>query len=186
MLVARMKDKRYGNITILFFFSVLAVARFKLEWILLDVFGFSETSRNVAKIINGELLVSRPREQLYNEIATHISLNPFGYGPLGSRRILNLGGYPHSLFFEFQLDFGVYVGIALFGIVLLMAAYLVIVNCNNELVPLILPICIIGLGVIMVSSSYYHGITVPAIFALFNREFFYKRSEFEPVVTGFR
>ena len=175
-ILAKMKKSKLGVLSIASFFSFLVVVWFKLEWILIDVLGL-ESSRNVAKFVSGQYMVSHDREELYNEIIVHLSANPTGYGPLGSRRILNLGGYPHSLYYELQLDFGIYLGIALFVLFMVMAAYLVFVYYDDELAPLVIPLCVVGLGVLMVSTSYYHDYTVPAIVALFIRLIFVERKK---------
>ena len=169
-LMVKLKNRKYGNTLVLIFFFLLAIVKVRLEWILLDLLGLPEASRNVAKIFDGDLFVSQPREELYNQVTTLISLQPTGYGPLTSRRILD-SVYPHSFFYELQLDYGIYVGIAIFGLVMLMAVTLVIKNRDNALAPLVLPMCIVGLGVLMVSSSYFLGYVVPAITALFIRGF---------------
>lgn len=175
-LLIRMKDSRMGKALVIAIGALLIAARVNLNWILERLGTLSGMSRNIRKLLSGDMLVSRPREALYIRVRNLISAKPLGYGPLTSRRVLTGEPYPHSLFYEFQMDYGVYIGTILFIIIIAMAIYLLIKKRNSRTVPLIGVLCIIGLGTLMVSSSYFHGYTVPAIIALFVQEVKHKKN----------
>ncbi len=124
-------------------------------------------SRNVQKLAEGSLMVSFPRERLYGYVTSLIRERPSGYGPLASRSMITDYHYPHSLLYELQLDFGLVPGAALFGIILLMAASNLIRAARSDMRLIVGFITIVGLGSLMISSSYYYEIYVPATIALF-------------------
>ena len=124
-------------------------------------------SRNVQKLAEGSLMVSFPREKLYSYVTTLIEERPGGYGPLASRALIVEYHYPHSLLYELQLDFGAVPGAMLFGAVVFMAVSNLFRAARTDMRLIVGFVTIVGLGSLMISSSYYYEIYVPATVALF-------------------
>ena len=126
-----------------------------------------ESSRNVDKLIEGEFLNTTSREDIYTACKRLIQIQPDGYGPLASRKVISAHPYPHSLFYELQLDFGKVIGIGAF-VVIIAFSLINLWHCrkdNKQIVAAI--VCIIGIGSLLVTSSYYYEMEVPATIAMF-------------------
>ena len=124
-------------------------------------------SRTIQKLVEGDLLKSATRERLYYKVKYLISQNESGYGPLASRKILDAYPYPHSLIYEMQLDFGVVIGTLTSFIILIMGGINLYRYRNSNMRLIVAYIELIGLGSLLVSSSYYYENCVPATIALF-------------------
>lgn len=126
-----------------------------------------EGSRSVDKLISGEFMESSSREEIYKYCEYLISVKPSGYGPLASRELMGGSVYPHSLMYELQLDYGKVIGIAVFALIM----YVTVVNLwtfrNDKMQIIAAEICVVGIGSLFVSSSYFYETSVPAVIALF-------------------
>lgn len=127
---------------------------------------FSGMSRTIQKFVQGDLLTSRTRERLYARVTALIADRKNGYGPLASRMLLT-EPYPHSLIYEMQMDYGVAIGTVLSVTIILMSILNLLNYRKSELRLIIGFIELVGIGSLMVSSSYYYEIYVPATIALF-------------------
>ncbi len=127
------------------------------------------TSRTIEKIAKGEFFSSSSRDKLYEICTSLISKNKFGYGPLASRMLITGDWYiyPHSLFYELLLDYGIYFGFIFFVFIIYSGIIVLIKYRNNILTPIIGFLIIVGLGQLMISSSYYIELYVPAIIAIY-------------------
>lgn len=135
--------------------------------ILLYLSRFSSTSRNIRMLLNGSLLESKSRDNIHEICKQLIDQNGWGYGPLASRKLLYGHNYPHSLWYELQLDYGHILGIVFFVIIMFMNLMNIVrYSSKNENI-LIAFISIVGIGSLMVSSSYFYEIYVPATIAMF-------------------
>ena len=128
---------------------------------------FSETSRNIHKLFEGNYLESTTRDAIYQTCQQWISDRPGGYGPLASRQLLLWDNYPHSLWYELQLDFGVLIGISLFCFLWFITLYNMYAYRDSKLSIMVNYMAIVGMGSLMRSSSYYYEIYVPAMCGLF-------------------
>lgn len=126
-----------------------------------------EGSRNVEKLISGEFLKSPSRNAIYEHCEELFSARPNGYGPLASRQLMGSKLYPHSLFYELQLDYGKIIGFAVFVFIILATVVVLWVFRKNKLQIIAALTCIIGIGTLFVSSSYFHEMYVPAVIAIF-------------------
>lgn len=136
---------------------------------------FSGTSRNIRMLLNGGMLESASRDMLHTWSQHLIDQNTWGYGPLASRQLLLGHNYPHSLWYELQLDYGQIPGISIFVAIMSMVVLNLIRYRNKSEKIIVAFISIIGVGSLMVSSSYFYEIYVPATIAMFiNWNVFYK------------
>ena len=131
--------------------------------------GYSGVSRSIAKLLSGDFLTSVSRDHLYAVCKDYININPWGYGPLASRTFIRGGKwiYPHSLLYELQLDYGKYIGFILFAIFIYMAISNLIQYRKSSLRVVVAVISILGIGSLIISSSYYYEIYLPATIALY-------------------
>lgn len=128
---------------------------------------FSGSSRTIRKYLEGNLLQSTTRERLYARVRTLIANNKGGYGPMASRMLLVGEPYPHSLIYEFQLDFGIIIGSVASLAIISMGIWNLFYYRNTQMRLIVGYIELMGLGSLMVSSSFYYEIFVPATIALF-------------------
>ncbi|WP_303819732.1 hypothetical protein [Ruminococcus flavefaciens] len=124
-------------------------------------------SRTIQKMLDGDLLKSSTRDRLYAVEKVFLHDNKWGYGPLASRKLLYPHSYPHSLIYEMQLDFGVIIGGSIAIAILFMGVCNLIKYRDKEIRLVVGYIEIMGLGSLLVSSSYYYENYVPATIALF-------------------
>lgn len=101
------------------FFSVLMLAAFYKKLIMLLAMVMEKVhvnSRFLNKLIEGDFADDNGRSKIWGEAIRMIKEKPFGYGAMGSQHRISkiiYAGYPHSIVFEFLIDFGVIVGGAL-------------------------------------------------------------------------
>ena len=145
---------------------VLAIIYFS-DTILAYLSQFSGSSRSIKMLLNGELLESRTRDRIHELCKDLIDQNSLGYGPLASRKLLMGHNYPHSFWYELQLDYGLIPGIMVFVFVMFMGISNLIRYRNNNENIIVAFITIIGLGSLMVSSSYFYEMYVPATIAMY-------------------
>ena len=92
--------------------------------------------------------------------------------------------YPHSLLYELQLDFGKYFGFILFAIFVYMAISNLIQYRKSSLRVVVAVMSILGMGSLIISSSFYYEIYLPATIALYfnnHRKLFVYRSKRQPL-----
>jgi hypothetical protein len=147
--------------------AVLVVLAASLDSILAFLEKFSGVSRNIRKLFEGNYLESSARTSIYQVCQELISARPGGYGPLASRRLLLGFNYPHSLWYELQLDYGPLCGILLFCGLVVISVCNVLAYRNTKLSFMVSYLAIVGLGSMMFSSSYYYEMHVPAMCGLF-------------------
>ncbi len=147
--------------------AVVALLAFYMDSILTFFAKFSETSRNIRKLFEGNYLESTTRDGIYQTCRQLIADSPGGYGPLASRQLLLGHNYPHSLWYELQLDYGVLFGLLLFCILCFITVFNVFAYRNSKLSMMVNYLAIIGVGSLMRSSSYYYEMAVPAMWGLF-------------------
>ena len=152
---------RVGSFSIFFLFIYLNLNR-----IISYISQYSNISRNLNTIINGQFFVSDSRMFLYNRCQDLINKKPWGYGPMGSRSALYGYPYPHSLWYELQLDYGKVFGILFFISIILVCILLLLFALKKKSAPLIGTICFIGVFQLFVSSTLYQEYCIPAIIAL--------------------
>ena len=154
----------------IFGLSCLGIAAFVVvnlnNKILLFLSQFSSSSRNIRIILSGGMFESPARERIYETCRQLIRQNRWGYGPLASRQLLLGHNYPHSLWYELQLDYGQFLGILIFALIILTVFYNLYKYRDKKERALVAYICIVGIGSLMVSSSYLYEICVPAVMAM--------------------
>ena len=151
-------------------FSVIAVvtaAALAYTQILTFLTRYAHYSRTIYKLVKGNLFDSYTRTVLYDMLKQFVKERPLGYGPLASRKLLVSDPYPHSFLYESLLDYGVVFGGLFFAAVIVMAIMNLWRYRYSRFNIIIGYIEIIGLGSLMVSSSYFYEIYVPATIALF-------------------
>lgn len=90
-------------------------------------------SRFMAMAGSGKLLVSNGRFKIWDAAINMIHENPWGYGALGSRPVISkiiIAGYPHNLFLDLWIEFGVIIGSII--AIIFAAASVVILFRKNE------------------------------------------------------
>lgn len=166
-IVFRKHNLKIAIVTVLFIITASLFVFFYPDIVFNFLNRFSGKSRNIMKLLNGDFLQSSSRDKLYEICKKLIDANPNGYGPLASRELIDEYPYPHSIFYELQLDFGRDIGICVFVMIFAMAAFNIIYYCNKRMQVVVGIIEILGLCSLMVSSSYYQETYVPATIALF-------------------
>lgn len=124
-------------------------------------------SRSIDKLITGEFMESASRDEIYKRCQSLIANKPEGYGPLASRKLMGKSIYPHSLFYEMQLDYGKVLGTGLFAVIMYMAVVNLWTFRKDKMQIIAAVICVIGISSLFVSSSYFLEMHVPASIALF-------------------
>ena len=158
----------------LFIFAILYFS----DNILAYLSQYSNTSRNIRMLLNGGMLESASRDRIHELCKQLVGQNTWGYGPLASRQLLLGHNYPHSLWYELQLDYGSISGVMLFVIIMFMAIMNLVRYRNKKESILVSFISIIGIGSLMVSSSYLYEMYVPATVAMYiNWNLNYKHSK---------
>lgn len=130
---------------------------------------FSGESRNIRKFFEGTYLESAQRDAIYQACQQLIDAKPSGYGVLASRKLLLDHNYPHSLWYELQLDHGAVLGILLFSGLAFISVFNVLAYRKTKLSLMVGYLAIVGMGALMFSSSYYYEMSVPAMCGLFVR-----------------
>lgn len=128
---------------------------------------YSGMSRNISKLVNGDFFSSATRERLYAQCAVLIKSNPYGTGPLSSRMLIDGFIYPHSLLYELQIDYGQYFGILLFALIIYITVKNLFIYRKSNLRIYVAIASILGVGSLMISSSFYYETYVPATLAFF-------------------
>ena len=143
---------------------------------------FFQDNRNLKKIEQGTFFVSKPRDSLYNE-AKHIIQMDHDLGAFSSRKYIVYDPYPHSILYEFQIDYGKYFGFLLFLFTIAACItnhYFAIFIDSDYLLPAAI-YSLFGISSLLVSSSFYLNSILPAIIAFFviasSRIHFLKRTE---------
>lgn len=154
------------------FVLALALVLSNLESILSFLGHFSDTSRNIQKLLEGNYFVSSTREPIYERCKALLGNCPEGYGPFASRWLIPDHNYPHSLRYELQLDFGTLVGGTVFVLLWGITVFNVIVYRKTKLALVVNYLALVGMGSLTVSSSYYYEIYVPAMIGLFVGHFY--------------
>lgn len=144
-------------------FSILLI---NIDRVFLILEKYSNTSRNIRKLISGNFFDASTRNSIYELCKKYIEDNPMGYGCLSSRRLLIGHNYPHSFFYEMQLDFGKYIGTIIAVFVIILALYLLWKNRQSQMGAFIAILVIISFFSLFLSSSVYYDYTVPAILAI--------------------
>lgn len=128
---------------------------------------YSSTSRNIQKLLSGDFLASASRENVYDYAKYLIDSKPTGYGPLASRKLISFEPYPHSIYYEMQLDYGRVIGsLAVFSI-MAMGVYNLLYYKKTKLQGVVAIVTIMGLFSLIISGSYFYEAHVPATIALF-------------------
>ena len=133
---------------------------------------FSGTSRNIRKLLEGDYLVSTTREPIYDRCRLLLDNCPEGYGPFASRWLIPGHNYPHSLRYELQLDYGKMVGGTVFVLLWGITVFNVVAYRKTKQALVVNYLAIVGMGSLLVSSSYYYEIYVPAMIGLFVSRFY--------------
>ncbi len=163
-------NRKLTNKTVLCIISfVLVVTALlaNLDSILSFLGQYSDTSRNIRKLLEGNYLVSTTREPLYEKCRLLLDNRPEGYGPFASRWLIPEHNYPHSLRYELQLDFGKMVGGTVFVLLWGITVFNVMAYRKTKMALVVNYLSIVGMGSLIVSTSYYYEIYVPAMIGLF-------------------
>lgn len=166
LIIPKKLSFKYIVRTALLLIPVL-VLYLNLDSILINISRVFGMSRNITKILNQGFFYSKTREQLYQICKQYIEQNPLGYGALATRKLLTGYPYPHSLYYELQLDYGKYLGcIATFVICICTIKLAVVSKKIKDYSCICGYICIVGVLALFVSSSLYYEYKVQAVFAL--------------------
>lgn len=145
---------------------VLILLYFNLESIfeMLQSYGYS--GRTIDKLLSGTFTQSTSRDEIYETCINLIKQNPLGLGILGSRRYFD--PYCHSIVYEILIDVGYIFGpmILIYIVYICFRGLFKVPNKQYRLILSMLIIC--GIIRLLVSSSLYHNIYIPAILALIN------------------
>lgn len=163
-------NQRLTNKTVLYIVSVVLVVSVllsNLNLILSFLGQYSDTSRNLQKLLEGDYFVSTTREPIYEKCELLLANQPEGYGPFASRWLIPDHNYPHSLKYELQLDFGKMAGGTVFLLLWAITVFNMLAYRKTKLALVVNYLAIVGMGSLLVSSSYYYEIYVPAMLAFF-------------------
>ncbi|MBR3039863.1 MAG: hypothetical protein IKI20_04320 [Lachnospiraceae bacterium] len=132
-------------------------------------FGISSYLLN--RIANNEAFESVSRIRLFEYITSELLHNNyFGVGPLGNRALMPVirykMPYPHQLFFELMIDYGLIIG-GLFSVLIIIAVLYLIIKSKDKYRYLTGLFCIAAFFPLMLSGTLYTVGTVPYILALF-------------------
>lgn len=92
-------------------------------------------SRIVKKIADGTMSDDSRRYIIWDATIQMIRKNPLGYGALGSRHIISkyiYAAYPHNVFLEIWVDFGVILGTVIIGIMAIVSFRIFTMKENEE------------------------------------------------------
>ncbi len=116
-------------------------------------------SRTVEKLLAGEIMNDSGRSNIY-EISRNMIRNggPFGYGFYGDRYVIGRTwhyGYPHSVFYEILIEYGVFLGgalIAIFAFFFLRMLF----RCRDDSWMLLLIVFFCASIKLMLSDSFWY------------------------------
>lgn len=151
-------------VILLILVGVLLVFADRLLLFLGELFG---TSRNLRILLSGEFLASKSRSALFERCQLLIESNPIGYGPFASRMLISDQPYPHSIWSEFQLDYGKWLGMVLVIAIIFMSIRNLLFYRKTDMLIVCSILTIVNLCGLFVSSSYLQEFCVPAEIALF-------------------
>ena len=92
-------------------------------------------SRTIQKLLAGTITDDSNRSVIWNAAVQMIKDNPLGYGPLGSQPVISryvYAGYPHSIFLEIWIDFGIIFGTLILAFLLINAVNMITKKENIE------------------------------------------------------
>lgn len=147
--------------------GVGAVILANIQSIYIALQGIGIQSRTLRLMVEGEFSSSNGRDALYQQCQSIIDSISIPDGPLSSRALLKGYPYPHSLFYELQIDFGAFVGILIFLLIVGISIYLLVKAKDWETYCPAALFLLVGLVMLSVSSSVYHQFYIPAGLALF-------------------
>ncbi len=177
------KRNKKKYLMIAFAVPIILLAASNMDLLISFLARYSGQSRNIRKLLEGNYLDSSSRDVIYMVCRSLIDQHPWGYGPLASRALLVGHNYPHSLYYELQLDMGRYLGFAVFCAVTYMTIANLFFYRSSRLRATASYLCIVCVGALMVSSSYYYEMNIPAMAALFVNHFREKRRKKETEQT---
>ncbi len=116
-------------------------------------------SRTVEKLLAGEIMNDSGRSNIY-EISRNMIRNggPFGYGFYGDRYVIGRTwhyGYPHSIFYEILIEYGVLLG----GVLIAIFAFLflrMLFRCRDDSWMLLLIVFFCSSIKLMLSDSFWY------------------------------
>lgn len=168
--------KKQKKITIgIVLLTIVVIAFININTIAEYLGAYSSTSRNIQKLLSGDFFDSASRENVYNYAKHLIELKPTGYGPLASRKLISFEPYPHSIYYEMQLDYGRILGSLAVFIIMAMGCYNLFYYRKTKLQGVVAVVTIMGLFSLIISGSYFYEAYVPANIALFVKAISAKR-----------
>ena len=142
-----------------------------IEFIVTGLQKIGISSYLLNRIAKNEAFKSTSRTRLYEYIISELLPNNFfGVGPLGNRTLMPVIGYkipyPHQLFLELMIDYGLILGGGMSISIIVIVLYLVF-KSKDKYRYLTGLFCVASLFPLMLSGTFYTVGTVPYIFALF-------------------
>lgn len=130
------------------------------------------SSYTLSRLAKGEFFTSVSRFDAYKYLFDSLDGHWAVYGPLWNREIMPVGyPYPHQLFLEILLDYGLLFGGIFCGGIIIACIHL-IRKKDEEDIFIAGIFCIVLLVPLMVSSTFYETATVPFLFALYFDDWF--------------
>lgn len=154
-------------------FSFLLLVYFCYEPILIFVSRFlishGLSSRFIDKILSGTIADGAGRETIWKAAIGMISERPLmGYGAMGARHVLSkihIVGYPHQLFLELLIEYGVLFG-GFFSIILIVISYKILSMKGFDTWKCVFIVFISNAIELMLSYTYWHKLALWAVIAV--------------------
>lgn len=176
-------DKHKVRNLVLVLLSLCAVlfANAHLSEIILWLARHGVSSYSLTRYANGQAFTSYARDGLYEYILTELLPNNyFGHGPLGNRALMPVVlnhdiRYPHQLFFELLIDYGLILGSVFSFIIIYVTSYMLI-KSKDKYRHLTSLFCVVSFFPLMISGTLYSTGTIPYIFAIYMKYRYEKES----------
>lgn len=156
------------TLTTILFTSVYALYEQILRGVsnLIAKFGFS--SRFIDKLLADDITNDSGRDKIWGAAISMIKEKPLGYGAMGSRhglyRIID-AGYPHNLFLELLIDYGVFFGTLLI-ILIIYKSYAMMFTKKYQPWKGLFLCMFCATGPLMISMSYWGHLSFWACIAI--------------------
>lgn len=173
IIISQNGKKRIRNtIWVLLVVLVVLIAYSNLPSILSWLNRFGISSYALSRIANDQAFTSVTRGLLYEFIINELLPgNYLGYGPIGNRALMPViryqnQPYPHQLFLEILIDYGLVLGV-IFSIMIIYVVTYMLIKSKEKFRYLTGLFCVVSLFPLMLSGSFYASGTIPYIFAIY-------------------
>ena len=125
-------------------------------------------SRIINKLVDGTISDDSRRYIIWDATIQMIIKNPLGYGALGSRHVISeliYAGYPHNVFLELLVDFGLFFGIVIILFMLVAFFRIIFMKDNSEWKGLF-TVFFANSCQLLISLTYWHSVALWSVLAV--------------------